>query len=341
VLDRYIVAKTRDLVQDVTRELDGYDLFEACAFVRSFVDTLTNWYIRRSRQRFWDGDAEAIDTLHTVMDVLARVAAPLLPFVTEEIYGGLHDGRSVHLQDWPAVDELLEDEDLVRTMDEVRDVCSATLSVRKASGQRVRQPLQAVTVAAPDAEALRPFVGIIADEVNVRQVDLVSDVASVAREVLQVVPAALGPRLGPDTQKVIRAVREGQWERDGDAVVAGGHRLEPGEFVLTMQAADDGDSHHRSTALGSGNGVVVLNVEVTPELELEGQARDLIRMIQQERRDRDLAVTDRIHLTISADTRWAEVVRTHEELIARETLAVSIELDDSGPATPTITVAVA
>jgi isoleucyl-tRNA synthetase len=163
----------------------------------------------------------------------------------------------------------------------------------------------------------------------------------VAREVLQVVPAALGPRLGPDTQKVIRAVREGQWERDGDAVVAGGHRLEPGEFVLTMQAADEADGVHRSTALGSGSGVVVLNVEVTPELELEGQARDLIRMIQQERRDRDLAVTDRIQLTISGDARWAEVVRAHEELIATETLAVSIELDDSGPATPTIAVAVA
>jgi len=370
VLDRYIVAKTRDLVQDVTRELDGYDLFEACGFVRSFVDTLTNWYIRRSRQRFWDGDVDAIDTLHTVMDVLTRVVAPLLPFVAEEIYLGLHAGAdgdasfrdedpvrdggrssafaarikgvtSVHLQDWPTLDELLGDEELVRTMDEVRDVCSATLSVRKASGRRVRQPLQSVTVAAPDAEALRPFLGVIADEVNVREVDLITDVASVAREVLQVVPAALGPRLGPETQKVIRAVREGQWERDGEAVVAGGHRLEPGEFVLTLQAADDGEGHQRSTALGSGSGVVVLNVEVTPELELEGQARDLIRLIQQERRDRDLAVTDRIDLSITGDATWSEVVRTHEQLIAAETLAVSITLDDSGSDIPAITVTVA
>ena len=93
VLDRYVLAKTRDLVEDVTRTMDAYDLFGACATVRSFVETLTNWYIRRSRQRFWEGDKDAIDTLHTVLDVLVRVAAPLLPFVTEEIYGGLHGAR--------------------------------------------------------------------------------------------------------------------------------------------------------------------------------------------------------------------------------------------------------
>ncbi|WP_116997699.1 isoleucine--tRNA ligase [Desertimonas flava] len=344
VLDRYIIAKTRDLVDDVTRELDGYDLFEACAFVRSFVDSLTNWYIRRSRQRFWDGDRDAIDTLHTVMDVLSRVVAPLLPFVADEIYGGLHGGDttdSVHLQGWPKVEDLPGDENLVRTMDEVRDVCSVTLSVRKANARRVRQPLSSLTVAAPDAEALRPFLDVIADEVNVREIHLVDDVSAVAKEVLQVVPAALGPRLGPATQQVIRAVREGQWTREGDAVVAGGHRLEPGEFVLTMQADDGGDGSTGSAALGSGSGVVVLNVEVTPELEIEGQARDLVRMIQQERRDRDLAVTDRIDLRIVADAPWANVVRTHQELIATETLAVSIDVDDSGTDTPAIDLTVA
>ena len=221
-------------------------------------------------------------------------------------------------------------------MDEVRDVCSATLSVRKAHGRRVRQPLSSLTVAAPDAEALAPFVDIIADEVNVREVHLTTDVSAVARNVLQVVPAALGPRLGGETQHVIRAVREGDWKPDGDAVVAGGHRLEPGEFVLTMVA--DGD--RPSTALTGGAGVVVLNVDLTPELEAEGQARDLIRMIQQARRDADLAVSDRIDLRIVADAGWAEVVCTHEALIAAETLATSLEVDDSGTDTPQITVRV-
>ena len=341
VLDRYVVAKTRDLVEDVTRELDGYDLFEACADVRSFVDTLTNWYIRRSRQRFWDGDRDAIDTLHTVLDVLMRVAAPLLPLLAEEIYGGLHHdaaghGPSVHLSDWPSPDALPGDEHLVRAMDEVQEICSATLSVRKAKKLRVRQPLASLTIAAPDVDLLRPFTDLIAEEVNVRRVELIGDRTAVAREVLHVVPAALGPRLGADTQKVIRAVRDGDWSRDGDAVVVGGHRLEPGEFVLAVQSDDDASA----ATPGSGT-IVVLDTELTSELELEGQARDLIRMIQQERRERDLAVTDRIELSIAADASWVDVVRAHEELIANETLAVAIDLDDSGPATPQISLNVA
>ena len=153
VLDRYVLAKTRQLVAEMTAAMDAYDLYGACARVRAFVEVLTNWYIRRSRQRFWDGDHDAIDTLHTVLDVVVRVAAPLLPYVAEEIHGGLHQGRrrgkqrSVHLRDWPRPDELPADDELVEAMDEVRDVCSATLSVRKAHGRRVRQPLATLTIA--------------------------------------------------------------------------------------------------------------------------------------------------------------------------------------------------
>jgi isoleucyl-tRNA synthetase len=149
---------------------------------------------------------------------------------------------------------------------------------------------------------------------------------------LQVVPSVIGPRLGPDTQEVIQAVREGRWIADDDAVVAGGHRLDPGEFVLTLQTDDDA----ASATLSNGVGVVVLNVDVTPELEIEGQARDLVRMIQQARRDRDLAVTDRIHLRIKGDERWAIAVRAHERFIAAETLAVTLDLDDSGTDAPEI-----
>jgi isoleucyl-tRNA synthetase len=131
---------------------------------------------------------------------------------------------------------------------------------------------------------------------------------------------------------VIRAVREGKWVSADDAVVVGEHRLEPGEFVLSLQTDDDS----ASATLGSGTGVVVLNVDLTPELEIEGQARDLVRMVQQARRDRDLAVTDRIALRIAGDERWATVVRTHEKFIADETLAVSLEIDDGGSDAPEI-----
>ncbi len=274
VLDRYIRAKSRRLVEEMTAAMDAYDLFGACARVRAFVDVLTNWYIRRSRQRFWDGDHDAIDTLHTVLDVVVRVAAPLLPFVADEIHGGLHRGRragSVHLRDWPRADELPADDELVTTMDHVRDVCSATLSVRKAHGRRVRQPLSSLTVAVPDADKLAPFVEIIADEVNVRDITLTDDVGAVAGQVLQVLPASLGPRLGRHTQDVIRAVKAGEWRLDGDRVEAGGHWLEPGEFTLTMVA----DGERPSQTLGGGTGVIVLDVDLTPELEQEGRARDV------------------------------------------------------------------
>jgi isoleucyl-tRNA synthetase len=337
VLDRYVLAKTRQLVDEATAAMDAYDLFGACAAVRSFTDVLTNWYIRRSRQRFWDGDADAIDTLHTVLDVVVRVAAPLLPYVSEEIHDGLHAGRrvgSVHLRDWPSPNELPGDDELVGAMDEVRDVCSATLSVRKAHGRRVRQPLATLTVAVPDAGRLAPFADIIADEVNVRDVQLTDDVAAVAGQVLQVIPATIGPRLGQHTQDVIRAVKAGDWSLEGDRVVAGGHWLEPGEFTLTMVA--DGD--RPSTTVGGGTGVIVLDVDVTPELEQEGRARDLIRLVQQARRDADLAVTDRIDLVIRADADWTDAARAHRDLIAGETLALTVELDPSGTDTPDITV---
>ena len=339
VLDRYVLAKTAELVDGVTAAMDGYDLFGACARVRTFVDVLTNWYIRRSRQRFWDGEQDAIDTLHTVLDAVARVAAPLMPFVAEEIHTGLHAGAagapaSVHLADWPAVDGFPADAELVDNMDAVRDVCSAALSVRKAHGRRVRQPLATLTVATPHADALRQFVDLIADEVNVRTIELTDDVASVAGHVLQIVPANLGPRLGARTQHVIQAVRSGDWTLDGDTVVAGGERLEPGEYTLALVADDE----RPSAGLSGGTGVVVLDIDLTPELEVEGRARDLVRMIQQARRDADLAVTDRIEVRLAATDHWIDAAEAHRDLLAEETLAVTIDTLRTNDDVPTITV---
>jgi len=257
------------------------------------------------------------------LSVLARVSSPLLPLVSEEIYGGLHgdDGASsVHLTEWPSVDELPADDELVATMDMVRDVCSATLSVRKAHQRRVRLPLNTVIVAAVDSERLVDFVDVIADEVNVRRVELTSDVASVATERLQLIPAKLGPRLGKDVQQVIRAHKSGDWSVDGDTVVVGGVALESGEYSLELVAEDD----KASAGLGSHAGVVALDIEVTEELEVEGRARDLVRLIQQTRRDAGLDVSDRIELTVSGADQWIDAVEAHEELIAGETLATAV-----------------
>ncbi len=337
VLDQYVLAKTRDLVADMTVSMDAYDLFGACQQVRDFLDVLTNWYVRRSRARFWDGDADAVDTLHTVLSIFTRLTAPLLPFISESIHLGLHgeDEDSVHLDDWPTVDELPADEDLVETMDLARDVCSSTLSVRKAHQRRVRLPLASLTIASPHAERLAAFQDLIADEVNVKSVDLTSDVTSVAREELRLVPAKLGPRLGKDVQQVIKAHKAGDWSVDGDTVIVGGVELEPGEYTLEQVAGDD----QASTGLSAHAGVVALDIEVTDELEAEGRARDLIRLVQQARRDAELHVSDRIELRVVATDDWIRSLEAFSELVAAETLATGLETEvDETADEPIITV---
>ncbi|MCX6526477.1 MAG: class I tRNA ligase family protein, partial [Actinobacteria bacterium] len=290
LLDRYILAKLQRTTVEVTLSMDKYDLFGACQQVRTFLDVLTNWYIRRSRDRFWAGDQDAINTLHTVLEVLVRLAAPLLPLITENIHAGLvANADSVHLRDWPSSEALPIDDELVDAMDLVRDVCSATLSVRKVHGRRVRLPLTSLTVAVANAEALASYVTIISDEVNVKSVILRSDVAAVASYELQVVPAALGPRLGKNTQQVIGAVKRGEWSRVDDAIAVAGEILTEGEYLLKLVTSGDAPS----ATLSHGSGIVMLDIEVTPDLEAEGLARDIIRAVQQARRDEELDVSDR------------------------------------------------
>ena len=344
VVDRYIFAKLNRTVGLVTRSMDTYDLFEACQQIREFLDALTNWYIRRSRDRFWAGDSDAIDTLHTVMSVLCRLAAPLLPLVSEHIYRGLTGERSVHLADWPRADEVPADDALVTTMDRVRDVCSTTLSLRKSKSRRVRLPLASLTVAAPNATALEEFSSIITDEVNARAVTFRADVAGVAREELQVIPAALGPRLGANTQKVIGAVKRGDWSKTDRGVQAGGVELEPHEYVLKLVADTAGNEDAASAALGDGDGVVIVDLTLTDDLIAEGTARDIVRAVQQARRDAGLDVSDRISLTLGLDEETEKRVNSYLGYISGETLATSLAIDGALPrtiATEDVTIGVA
>ncbi|NDA01123.1 MAG: isoleucine--tRNA ligase, partial [Acidimicrobiia bacterium] len=331
VLDRYVVAKTRALVLATTEAFERNDLFDACAQVREFLDVLTNWYIRRSRDRFWSGDQAAINTLHSVLNVVCRVAAPLLPLTTEEIYRGLTGERSVHLTTWPTVDTLAADDALVASMDLARDVCSSTLSLRKAHQRRVRLPLASLVVASPDAGLLHDFVDVIKDEVNVRDVQLREDVDAHAKRQLNVTPAALGPRLGADTQKVIRAVKQGDWSMSSGRVVAGGFELQEGEYSLRLVATGEGE--RGSAALSGSEGLVVLDLTVTDDLAREGVARDVIRLVQQARRDAGLHVSDRIRLTLGLPDELAVAVREHAEMVRTETLARELVLDGVNGAT--------
>jgi isoleucyl-tRNA synthetase len=318
LLDRYVLAKLHDLTVDLTARMDRYDIAGACGSVRGFCDVLTNWYVRRSRERFWAGEQDAIDTLHTVLELTCRLTAPLLPLVTEAIWRGLTGQRSVHLTDWPDPADLPHDRDLVTSMDRVRQVVSTALSLRKARGLRVRQPLSRLIVAASDASTLAPVLELIRDEVNVKTVELTDDVAAYGRFELTVNARACGPRLGGDTQKVIRAVKEGDWERGPDGVLtAAGIPLLDGEYTERLVAADPTDT----AALPAGSGLVVLDTALSAGLVAEGIAKDLVRVVQQARKRAGLAVTDRIVLTMDVPRALVAAAREYEQFIAAEVLA--------------------
>jgi len=326
-LDRYLLAKTRDLVETVTRHLEDLDSPLAAAALRDFADVLTNWYVRRSRDRFWAEDRDAFDTLYTVLETVARVAAPLAPLVTEEIWRGLTGGRSVHLTDWPNAADFPADDALVAAMDRVREVASAGLALRKSRRLRVRLPLASATIVADDAGALERFGEIIGDELNLKTVafepirDDSLEAFGITRR-LSVNARALGPRIGKEVQAVIQAAKAGDWSADGDRVVAGGVELLPGEFELALDVAEPTSAIQ---FLPSG-GFVVLDTRTTPELEAEGIARDIIRTVQDARKAAGLDVSDRIALRLTLPAVEARAAETHRELIARETLAVSIAI---------------
>jgi isoleucyl-tRNA synthetase len=326
VLDRYILAKTRAMVTELEQLLDTYQVAGACQLLREHLEVLTNWYIRRSRSRFWAGEADALDTLWTVLETVCRAAAPLLPLTTEAIWRGLTGETSVHLTAWPDVCDWPQDAGLAAAMDLARAVCSTALGLRKARQLRVRLPLASLVIAHPEATSLAPFADLIADEVNVKAVELSDEVASLGTFELAVNPRVLGPRLGARVQQVIRAVKAGEWSQSGDRVTAAGIDLDPGEYELRLTAADPGSA----SALPGNTGLIALDTRVTPELAAEGAARDVVRVVQQARRDAGLSVSDRIRLTIGADGALAGAVREHAGFVASETLAVSLDVRPAG-----------
>ncbi|MEO5678417.1 MAG: DUF5915 domain-containing protein, partial [Acidimicrobiales bacterium] len=264
----------------------------------------------------------------TVLHTLLRVAAPLLPLTTEHLWGALVDGDgSVHLQDWPTAGALPADPSMVAAMDRAREVCSAGHAVRKGHVPvlRTRLPLAAVTVAGAGAPALEPFRALIAEELNVREVLLSDSVSDAGDLTLTVQPRVAGPRLGQQVQQVIRAAKQGSWERHGASVVVGGVTLEPGEYELRLLPRDETTSR----ALPGNDAVVVLDVAVTPDMEAEGVARDVVRLVQEARKGAGLDVRDRIELRLAVPASARGAVEAYGGVIAAEVLATSITVDDA------------
>jgi isoleucyl-tRNA synthetase len=241
----------------------------------------------------------------------------------------LTGGGSVHLTEWPTTDDLPTDAALVAAMDRVREVCSTGSSVRKARGLRVRLPLAHMQVTAPWAESLVPYASIIADELNVKSPSFTANISARADYEVKLIPGTLGPRLGEDMKRVMVAFRAKDFEplAIGVRPVIAGVELRDGEYELRLIPMDP-DS---SALLSSGDGVVWLDTQVTPVLEQEGLARDLVRMVQQARRDAGLNVSDRITLSVTASQPWLDALGVHEALVTDATLATSLStrLDDA------------
>lgn len=336
VLDRYLVAKTREFLDEFQAAMDTYDVWQASALTQAHLDMLTNWYVRRSRRRFWDGSETThatFDVFATSFEALLRAIAPLLPFATEEIWKSLTGGRSVHLEDFPSAQEFPADAGLVEAMDFTRSVCSAGSALRKARNLRVRLPLSEL-VLVTDLELGPEFTAIIADELNVKSVRLL-DTAS-ARDAgfsferrLTVHARAAGPRLGKDVQQAIRGSKSGDWSEVDGVVTAGGIELIEGEYTLDEHAESASDTLALAPVAG---GFIALETALTDELSAEGTARDAIRSIQGVRKQLALDVSDRIRVTVFAPEAVAAALSTHRDLVAGEVLAVEFDVADAAAA---------
>ena len=341
-LDRYILAKTGTLVTAIARHLDALDTTAAADALRDFAEVLTNWYVRRSRDRFWAGTSgehgrpkhrDAFDTLFTVLETVTRVAAPLIPLIAEEIWRGLTGGRSVHLTDWPDATDFPVDPELVAAMDEIRQVTSQALALRKAHRLRVRLPLAKLKVVTAHKDALKPFADILREELNVRKVSFARLREESAERLgiqrtLTVNARAAGPRIGKAVQQAIAGAKQGDWQETDGGVVAGGVHLQHGEFELSL-TVDPAAGGRDALGVLPGGGFVLLRTETTPELEAEGVARDAIRAVQEARKTAGLQVSDRISLGLTAAPEHAAALALHAGLIGEETLARDVIVEDN------------
>lgn len=346
MLDSYILAKAKAAVTQVRASMDAYDTPGATEAITGFLDVLNNWYIRRSRPRFWAEEMTAdkqaaYDTLFTVLELMCLSAAPLLPFVTEEIYRGLNgDGNSVHLQDFPDVSNIDAMAKQALWMDWVRDVCNAGSAIRNKQNIRNRQPLSSLKIVGVDnvangvpflnaddarSETWCYFRQIIMDEVNVKdfKVSESGQFSDVASRKLQINSAVLGKRL-PDKMKIILpASKKGEWKLGqlGNVVYIADSEIHADEFTILLEPKPE--FKDSAAPLSTNDAIVILDLTITPELEAEGRARDLVRMIQQARKDAGLHVGDRIELAIDVPADFKSALATHGDYIAAQTLAVS------------------
>jgi isoleucyl-tRNA synthetase len=333
-LDRWALSRTAATADLVTERLDSYDATTAGRAIASLVDELSNWYVRRSRRRFWDGDPAAFETLRTCLLTIAKLLAPFCPFVADEVYDNL-DGElaSVHLCDFPTAAELApRDEQLEQAMALARETVRLGLGARGQAKIKVRQPLGEAVVVADGRErsAIERLTDVVRDELNVRSVRFVAAAEELGSYEVKANYRTLGPLFGKEMPlaadaiaalnpaHIAAAVRDG--DQIGIAVAGREHTLSPDDVILTMRAPD-GYSVERE-----GAHAVALDLTIDDDLRREGRAREIVHAVQNARKSAGLQVEDRIELALAGDAALIDAAQAHRDYLAGETLAVKLEL---------------
>lgn len=345
-MDRYILAELHELVKDVTTAFDEYDVPGATRPVQAFVETLSNWYVRLSRRRFWKSDSDsdklsAYATLYECLVTVSKLIAPTVPFLADAMYRNLvtssdtNAPMSVHLALWPDANAALIDQVMIEEMRLVQRLVSLGRAARESVNMGVRQPLASARFAtreAKEADVVRRFGGLIANELNVKQVQVLDSAADVVEYKLNPLPSVLGKKFGKDFPPVQKALREG----DPADVRGWSETLLRGENIAldlngqTFEMTSEEVEVHRGAAEGyaiaeDNNYLVALDTRLTEDLIMEGLAREVVRRVQTLRKDADFDISDTIALKYSASGRLANAIERFAEYIRAETLSEQLE----------------
>jgi len=329
-LDRWVLSRLNATIETVRTGLDGFDATASGRAIADFVDELSNWYVRRSRRRFWDGDPAAMATLHHALTTVAKLLAPFTPFIADEIYENLDGAEaSVHLCDFPVAGE--RDRLLEAAMAVARETVRLGLAARSQAKVKLRQPLHAAVVVAAGDErsAIERLAEVVRDELNVRQLRFVSEADELGEVEVKPNYRTLGPRFGKQMPLVAAAVAGLDAARAATAVREGGtvaidvggteHTLGADDLLVSMKPLE-GYQVERE-----GSHAVALELEIDDSLRAEGWAREIVHAIQAARRDAEFDISDRIALSLDGAPELMTAAREYEEYIAGETLAVAVD----------------
>ncbi|HET8956679.1 MAG TPA: isoleucine--tRNA ligase [Solirubrobacterales bacterium] len=344
-LDRWALSRLQATVATVRERMDDYDCTAAGRAIAEFVEELSNWYVRLSRRRFWDGDRAAFATLrHCLLETTAMLA-PFVPFLADEIHrnlGGPGAEPSVHLRDYPEVDAALADPELEQGMEAVRLTVELGRAARAQAKAKVRQPLRRAVIVANDAErsAIEARAGLVTSELNVKELDFVTDESELVSYSAKPNYRALGPRFGKKMPQVAAAVEALDAAHVAAVLAEGGeigiaidgtdHSLGPDDLTLALQPLEGYEVE------AEAGHAVALQLELDDELRREGLAREIVHAVQNARKAAGLEITDRIDLSLTGDPDLIAAAQAHEAYLAGEVLATSVSYDGSNGAAATI-----